>query len=137
MKEIESILHKVDKMVQGNDDILAIGYVGSWARNQAKPTSDLDLMIVTNSPKKYLENTNWVNQFGKVVEIHREDWGLVQSWRVFFDFGEIEFGIATDEWTKVPSDPGTARVVSDGMKIVYDPQQLLGKLGEWVKANKS
>lgn len=137
MKEINSFLKKFEEWRADKLDILGVAYVGSWARNQAKPTSDLDLMIVTADPQQYLKENNWISNFGDIKEIKREDWDLVQSWRVLFENeDEIEFGITTEEWTNVPSDPGTARVVGDGMKIVYDPMGILKQLDEWVKANR-
>lgn len=138
MKEISSFLDKVKAWTNHQDDILGISYVGSWARGEAKPTSDLDLMIITTTPQKYLENNEWISNFGIVKESKREDWGLVQSWRVFFENNdEIEFGITTKEWTQLPPDPGTAQVVSDGMKIVFDPQDLLAQLDAAVRTKRS
>ncbi len=111
-------------------DILAVGYVGSWARGTAKPGSDLDLMIVTSDPKHYSLESSWVSFFGEVQKITQEDWGIVKTWRVFFDHAmEVEFNITTEEWSNTnPIDPGTRRVVSEGMEIVYDPQAILSQL---------
>ncbi|MCG8525143.1 MAG: hypothetical protein MI748_02100 [Opitutales bacterium] len=58
-----------------------------------------------------------------------EDWGELSSIRIWYsDCVEVEFGIVSPEWVKVPSDEGTSRVVNDGMKILYDPEGDLEKL---------
>ena len=136
MKGIDGILQKLQEWVAKNDDVLAVGYVGSWARGTARPDSDLDLIIVTITPDKYLETSDWTAFFGVVCEVKSEDWGLVQSRRAFYeDDSEIEFGITTKDWTKTnPVDEDTKKVVQDGMAIVYDPQNLLKKILDAVYA---
>ena len=101
-----------------------------------KPDSDLDLMLITTLPEKYLETTDWITCFGTIREVKSEDWGMVQTLRVFYRDGpEIEFNITTKEWVKTdPVDDGTKQVVRDGLVIVYDPQDLLKKLREAVDA---
>ena len=134
---IDGILQKLQEWVaKNNDDVLAVGYIGSWARGTARPDSDLDLIIVTTTPDKYLETSDWTAFFGVVREVKSEDWGLVQSRRAFYeDDAEIEFGITTKDWTKTnPVDEGTKKVVQDGMAIVYDPQNLLKKILDAVYA---
>jgi hypothetical protein len=51
--------------------------------------------------------------------VEREDWGKVQSVRVFYPGGpEVEFGIASLDWGSDPSDKVTAQVIR-GAKILY------------------
>jgi hypothetical protein len=67
--------------------------------------------------------------FGGVAACREEDWGKVTSLRVFYQGGlEVEYGFALPGWAGVPVDPGTSRVVSGGMKVLYDPQAILGTL---------
>ena len=48
------------------------------------------------------------------------------SIRVHYTSGiEAEFGIATGSWASIPLDPGTRRVISDGMQVLHDPDRLL------------
>ena len=136
MKSIEGFLQKIQEWATKNQDVLAVGYVGSWARGTAKPDSDLDLMIITTTPEKYLETSDWTAFFGSLREVKSEDWGVVQTCRVFYeDDAEIEFDITTKDWTKTdPVDDGTKQVVREGMVIIYDPQDLLRKLKDAIHA---
>ncbi|HUH97210.1 MAG TPA: nucleotidyltransferase domain-containing protein [Anaerolineales bacterium] len=139
MLEIERVIRRLKRWVQDKPDILAVGYVGSWARGEAGPDSDLDLIILTADPEIYLNDPKWLSEFGEVREVKREDWGPVQTRRAFYQDGsEIEFNFTTKDWAKInPLDEGTVRPVSDGLKIIYDPAQLLRKLEEAVKLRRT
>jgi len=127
---MEKIIDEIVEWVKTEEDIVALALVGSHARGTAKEDSDIDLIIITNNPEVYLDSDKWIAQFGEVEELRKEDYGLMQSRRVFYanDF-EVEFGITTPEWAKKdPVDDGTKKVISDGIKILYDKNGVLGKL---------
>lgn len=128
--DVNKFITQVRSWAAQRPDILAVGYVGSWARGTAKPTSDLDVMILTNDPEPYITQSGWISFFGEVQKITQEDWGIVKTWRAFFDTAkEVEFNITTEAWSNIhPIDPGTQKVVSDGMEIIYDPQAILSQL---------
>ncbi len=123
-------MNKIIEWVKTEKDIVAFALVGSHARGTAKEDSDIDLVIITNSPEIYLNNDKWIVRFGEVKELRKEDYGLMQSRRVFYiDGSEVEFGITTPEWAKInPIDYGTKKVIADGIKILYDKDGLLSKL---------
>lgn len=56
MKEINNFLEKVRKWADKQKDIKAILLVGSYARGQAHNDSDIDLVLLTNEPNKYLND---------------------------------------------------------------------------------
>lgn len=101
--------------------------VGSYARNSAKPDSDIDLVIITDQPEIYLGVDRWIKGFGEVTEIIKEDYKMLQVKRVFYDNGlEVEYGITTSGWAKAdPIDSGTKRVVTNGAKILFDREDVL------------
>jgi UTP:GlnB (protein PII) uridylyltransferase len=45
-------------------DIQAVALVGSYARNMATESSDIDLVLLTTRPNRYLENAEWLETFG-------------------------------------------------------------------------
>jgi predicted nucleotidyltransferase len=128
--ENNPVISKFQTWIEEQTDVLAVGIVGSHARGEARIDSDVDIMVLTQTPDKYLTDQNWVNEFGEVKQRKQEDWGLVQAVRTFYEDGlEVEYCITTKEWANVnPLDPGTKRVVGDGMRILYDKDNLLKKL---------
>ena len=103
--------------------------VGSYARGEAHPDSDVDVVILCQQTSNLLDNVSWLVNFHCNQTPTVEDWGAITSLRTQREDGlEIEFGIGTECWAALPPDPGTRRVVSDGIRIIYDPFELLGKL---------
>ena len=133
---MDRLLRQFARWADEASEIAAIGLCGSHARGTAKPSSDVDLIIVAGNPTPFLEDTTWAHQFGRVTQVGREDYGLVQSIRVFYAEGpEVEFGWTSREWCRPPIDHGTARVISDGLRTLYDPNKELEAAIEWVAEN--
>ena len=107
-------------------DIRALALVGSYAREEATETSDVDLVIITEKPKRYLVNTEWIRIFGKVIAQKIEEYGKLTSLRVWYESGlEVEYGFTTREWTTIPLDNGTKQVIDDGMRVLFEKEELL------------
>lgn len=107
-------------------DIRAVALTGSYARLQANPTSDVDLVIIVNHPQKYLTQTEWLSNFGAVITKQVEDYGKLTSLRVWYESGlEIEYGFTTREWAAEPLDSGTKRVIADGLRVLFEKEVLL------------
>lgn len=121
--DISVFLNNVEQWVNQNDDIKSLILVGSYARGEAREDSDVDLVIITTNPDVYINNY-FIDNFGKVKESKKEDWGRVTSIRAFYaDNGlEVEFGITTPIWIEKPLDEGTFRVLSDGYKVIVDKE---------------
>lgn len=134
---IDELVKKLERWSANQPDIRAVAVVGSYARGTARPDSDLDIVMICADPNKYLENNDWLSEFGQVQGVKQEDWGLVQSRRVFYAGGmEIEFGITTEQWCSPEEiELGTGRVINDGAKIIFDPYSLLATLIVAVKTN--
>jgi predicted nucleotidyltransferase len=136
MKEAEILIAQVSQWAIGQETVQAVALVGSWARGTARDDSDVDLVILTGQPEWYLANEQWIANFGEAEKITDEDWGAVQSKRVFYKSGlEVEFGITTNVWAETnPVDQGTEAVVCAGMRILYDKVGILQALIEAVNA---
>lgn len=67
-----------------------------------------------------------------------EEYGAVWCRRAWFKPQyEVEFAFASLSWADVsPVDQGTERVVSDGCRILYDPDELLKRLAVAVPCSK-
>lgn len=125
--DVKQFIAEFIKWAESQKEILGVLLVGSYARNSAKPESDIDLVIITDQPEIYLEDERWIKGFGEVKEITKEDYKMVQVRRVFYSNGlEVEYGITTKEWAKInPVDSGTEKVISDGAKILLDKNGIL------------
>jgi predicted nucleotidyltransferase len=110
-------------------DIQAAALVGSHARGSAGPTSDIDLVILTDEPERFLTDATWTDTFGTPAAVSREDYGNVISIRVRYQGAlEVEFGFATVRWADMPVDLGTLDVVGGGMRVLFERWPILSRL---------
>ena len=124
--DVTGFLEAVAEWVTQRHDICGLALVGSRARGTAARESDVDIVILCRQPAKLLRDERWTRQFGDVAASVREPYGVATSIRVFCRSGiEAEFAIVADCWASIPLDPGTRRVISDGMQILHDPDRLL------------
>jgi predicted nucleotidyltransferase len=126
--KIEQFLQEITNWAFLRSDILALAVVGSQARGAAPPISDLDLVLICTDPAQYLQNTDWVSQFGDAAKRQVEDYGLLTSLRVWYRDGpEVEFGLTDERWSALPLDEGTRRVIEDGMRVMFEKDQILSR----------
>jgi predicted nucleotidyltransferase len=128
MDKANTLIKNFSDWAEAQDNILAVGLVGSYARGDEKEDSDIDLMIIIKDQDLYINDDTWINKFGEVDKIIDEEWGQLKTKRVFYKDGlEVEFNFDKKSWVN-PKDSGTKRVVTDGMKILVDKDDLLEKL---------
>jgi predicted nucleotidyltransferase len=129
--KVKEFLVHVNRWSRSNPDIEAVALVGSQARSEASPASDIDLVLLCRNPGSYLGNQEWISLFGTPARIEKENWGKVTSLRVWYTEGlEVEFGIASDEWGANPSDQGDGQVIRNGLVVLHE---IDGKLSKRVK----
>ena len=123
--EVSAILADVCRWARSRSDILGVALVGSHASGRARDDSDVDLVIVTDTPGAY-QNADWVRSaVGQraIVGTRRERFGNVWSLFVTLPEGpEIEFTFAERSWVKTdPPAPEVCRIVRAGVAILHDP----------------
>ena len=95
-------------------------------------TPDIDLVVLADDVELYVAGTHWVRSAaGRTGRIVRSmAWGPVSERRVKLASGLlVEYGFAPTSWASVdPVDGGTATVVSNGFRILYDPDGMLDRL---------
>ncbi len=119
-----------------HDQVLAVALLGSYARDEARPDSDVDLIVITSDPGHFRHQTQWVNdipwkQMGIEVSFWAdEDYGALWSRRLVLSTGgEVEVGFAAPSWAAIDHiDAGTHQVVHGGIRILLDPSGLLTRL---------
>jgi hypothetical protein len=129
-REVDRLVRQATAWAPTRPDIRALGLVGSYAYDEPRMGSDLDLILLTTDRAAYLEHTDWVSAFGPVRLIATRYWGDITERRLRTRSGlHVELGIGAPSWASVtPVDEGTRRVVTDGLRILYDPRGLLAKL---------
>jgi predicted nucleotidyltransferase len=131
MKKVDKVkqfLNEVTQWASAQADIQALALVGSYARNTATETSDVDLVLITNKPDRYLHKLEWIESFGKIKKCQLEDYGLLTSVRVWYNDGrEIEYGITDERWAAVPLDVGSRKVIADGMQVLLERGTILSR----------
>jgi hypothetical protein len=128
LESVELFLNDFSKWAYGQADIQAAALVGSWARHAATDRSDVDLVILTEDAQCYLRDWSWTWIFGEIRQAQLEDYGRLTSVRVWYADGrEIEYGIAGVDWAADPLDEGTRRVLSEGMRILFERGPLLSQ----------
>jgi predicted nucleotidyltransferase len=101
--------------------VRALLVVGSVARGDARPDSDVDVVLLATEPERYLGRIDWVRTFGATRHTEIEDYGRLVSIRAVYRSGlEVEFGIAAPDWAEAPFDPGTEEVARGGIVVLLD-----------------
>jgi predicted nucleotidyltransferase len=127
---VDGLLGSIVEWAAGRTDIEGVALVGSWARGSARDDSDVDVVILTTQPSLYLANNDWSIGLGVTSLSRAISWGALTERRARVGSGlDVEFGIAMPSWAGIdPVDPGTRRVVADGLRILYDPRGILARL---------
>jgi|SRR5579872_4443726 len=123
--EISDFLNKFAIWCCMHADIVGCYLVGSWTTGLHKATSDIDLVVITTSPAKYIKDDKWIYDFGKVSKVSVEDWGNLKSKRVFYKNDmEVEFGFTNLDWIELGQSE-SKKVLSHGYKILNDKRGYL------------
>ena len=130
--------------VSRQPNLRALAIVGSWARGNARPESDLDCIVIADEPKGYRGDLGWLATIAfqdagyRVVSSNCAAYGQVWSWHVGLEpEAEVEISFAPPEWASIdPVDAGTERIVKDAFQIVIDKNGILEALVAGVAAGR-
>ncbi|MEU5253785.1 nucleotidyltransferase domain-containing protein [Streptomyces longwoodensis] len=128
--EIDDVVDRVTAWCADREDVVGLLLVGSCARGAARPDSDVDLVLLTTAPSRYLLEDAWVADLRLGEVIRTRSWGPVTERRCRTASGlEVEVAVGPPEWASTgPVDPGTRRVVADGARVLHDPAGVLAAL---------
>jgi aminoglycoside 6-adenylyltransferase len=124
----EQLLERFVKLAETRSDISAVIIVGSRARRDhpADEWADLDVIVVTTDPERYLSTTDWLEGMGKPLLTFLEPTatGGQMERRVLFegmldvDFSIIPKRIVEQLQNKIP--PQIAEIFSRGTRVLVD-----------------
>lgn len=134
--QAERLIAAFEAWSKRTPDCRALALAGSWARGQARLDSDLDLIAVMLNPDAYTAAPDWLLAclehygFTAATSPSLETYGVARSWRVEAEPAvELELTLVNLDWASTsPVDPGTQRIVSDGIRILADKDGLLAAL---------
>jgi len=93
---MQDILEPIKTWADTHHAVVALALVGSHARGQATPESDVDLIVVSDDPDALLGDTSRTAQFGLFVA----DAGYDPDWEcITWDFEEDAWGARGTEWS--------------------------------------
>lgn len=133
---IEFVVDRVAAWAAAQPDVVAVAMVGSRARGTARADSDLDLVLLSWDPERYVHGEDWAHELGAGEVAGSAHRGMLVEQRLKAAWGpELDVGIGSPRWASVsPLDAGTERVAREGLRIVYDPEGVLARLKRAVAA---
>lgn len=136
-EQVERLLGAFATWSKGNAAIRGVALVGSWDTiDREHSEADLDVVMLVDDPQPYRSGSAWMTEIdwpaaglgtGHWTESDYE--GACARHIKFADGGAVEVSFVTPEWASVaPVDPVTRRVAGNGMRVIHDPDGLLGRL---------
>lgn len=119
---VDEVVRRAARWAEGQVNVCSVVVVGSYAYGRPRMGSDVDLVILCNRAEQHLADLSFIDSItpgGRIIR--REQWGPMHERRVRLRNGlHVEFGVTTPSWAALPLDAGTAKVLTDGCKVVTD-----------------
>jgi hypothetical protein len=134
--QAEAIVRAVTAWAIQRHDVRAVALLGSWARGNPRPTSDIDLLLLSDRARTYVRSRKWLAEIDFNCAGYRirsgkgVTYGAVWSQHLYLvPPAEVELTIAAPAWAGIaPIDEGTRRVVTDAFRILVDKDGRLARL---------
>lgn len=130
MESVDDLLQRFTAWAATRPDVRGLALAGSYARGEAQPDSDIDLVLISDVPQSYRDADEWLVDAPYHDRLYIRPWGRLTEHRLVKQGApEVDLGITDPSWANQrPVDTGTATVVRAGFKILYDPERMLGPL---------
>lgn len=143
----ERLLHRFVEWAETKSDIRAAIILGSRARteNPADEWADLDIVVITSSPEKYVSSADWLRDIGKplLTFIEPTSGGDELERRVLFE-GMLDADFAIFPLTKAQAlvrggmdAVQAANAFGRGFRVILDKDDMASKLQALVSSTKT
>lgn len=133
---LTEFLDRIRAWAAADPGIRCVLLVGSFARGNQRPGSDIDLVVISSAKPRLLSLMSVSPYLGDPIGTAFEYYGKVTSVRASFEGGmEVEFGFADPDWASLPLDAGTSRVLGDGYVVLADKDDIMKGAGEALLAS--
>jgi nucleotidyltransferase-like protein len=128
---VDQIVQRAEDWAEKQADVRAMAVVGSYAYGRPRMGSDVDLVVLSDDLGRHLREQTFIRSItpgGRLIR--SKQWGPMHERRVRLRSGLlVEFGLTEPAWAGLPLDGGTAKVITDGCRIVVDDGRLSRALG--------
>lgn len=126
-RQVERLATDLEMWAGGLGDLRGVCFVGSYAYRRPRMASDVDIVLLSNEPSRYGAWLGVDSPLRPARLLLTRSWGPVTELRFRHRTGlQLEVGVTTPAWADTdPLDPGTARVIGDGLRVLYDPDGVL------------
>lgn len=148
-RSYEELIERFHKWAENRLDIKAAVVIGSRARvdHAADEWADLDIVMITTDPKRYVSASDWIRNFGKplLTFIEPTSTGDEEERRVLYEgMLDVDFAIVPLEKAQsliqAGTDPQAAAQISNllgrGMRVLIDRDGLADQLQMLVASTK-
>lgn len=129
------LLQQIETWAQAEADVAGVAVIGSRARIHDHPAdewSDLDLLVIAESPERYLADAHWVEAIGApwLTFVERTADGHNWERRVLFAGGlDVDFSLLpapiARQMTEQPMPADAVDLFRRGVRILVDKEGLL------------
>ena len=135
--QLEQLLTNLKSWSAAHPRIDALALVGSWSTTTREHAEcDVDLVCVVDDPEQFRGEHGWMREIDwpsaglSFIGWTDVDSGRARACHLTFDGGEeIEIAFVDHAWASSdPVDPVTRRIAGEGLRVLHDPQEVLGRL---------
>ena len=134
--QLEQLLSALTSWSTVHPSIDGLALVGSWSSARDHAECDVDLVCLVDNPELFRAEHGWMGDIdwpsaGLAIKGWTDvDSGCGRARHLTFDGGEeVQVAFVDRAWVKTdPVDPITRRIAGEGLRVLHDPQGLLGRL---------